>query len=131
MNANDRFLRLALRGNAAFSTLCAVISLVGAAPLAVTLGVPAPEMLTGLGVQLLLFAGFLVWLSLRPAIHPGIALGVIAADAAWVLGTVPVVAAGVLTSAGVWTALGIADFVAAFGILQWIGVRRMRRTLAI
>lgn len=128
MHPTDRLLRLALRSNAAFSTSCALIALSTAEPLAAWLGVPDPELLIGLGIQLLVFAAFLVWLSTRARIQPAIALGVIAADAAWVVGTVPVVALGGLSSPGVFVALGIADAVALLGILQGIGLRRMRRS---
>ena len=131
MSSNDRLLRLALRGNAAFSATSGLISLVAAAPLAAGLGVPDPMVLTSLGAQLLVFAAFLVWLSTRERIHPGVTMGVIVADAAWVVGTVPLLAAGILTTLGVWTALGVADVVALFAVLQWIGLRRMRRTIPV
>jgi hypothetical protein len=130
MNSYDRMLRLALRGNAAFSTTCGLISLIAAQPLAGALGVPGAGLLHGLGAQLLVFAAFLVWLASRPQIHPGIALGVIAADVAWVVGTIPLVASGMLTTTGVWVALGIADVVALFAVLQGLGLRRMRRAVA-
>jgi hypothetical protein len=127
MTQSDRLLRLALRGNAAFSTTCALIGLIASAPLASALGVPNAGVLVGLAAQLLVFAAFLVWLSRRPQIHPAVALGVILADVAWVVGTVPVVAGGTLTTAGVWTALAVADVVALFAVLQGVGLRRMRR----
>ena len=37
MNENDRFLRMALRGNASFSALCALLSLFAAEPIAVVM----------------------------------------------------------------------------------------------
>lgn len=130
MNPNDRLLRIALRGNAAFSATSGLVSLVAAGSLATLLGVPEAQVLTALGAQLLVFAAFLVWLSTRERIHPGLAMAVIAADVAWVIGTVPVVAADFLTTVGVWTVLGIADVVAVFAALQWFGLRRMRRAVA-
>jgi hypothetical protein len=123
-------LRLALRGNAAFSATSGLISLLAAKPLAIWLGVPGTGLLMGLGAQLLVFATFLVWLSARTQIHPGIALGVIAADVVWVAGTIAVVASGTLTTPGVWVVLGIADVVAVFAIVQGLGLRRMRRAIA-
>ena len=123
---NDQLLRTSLRGNAAFSTLCGVIALAFAAPLAGTLGIPAPIQIAGLGVQLLVFAGLLLWLASRPVIRVGLALAVVAADVLWVLGTVPLVASGALSSTGNWTALVIADVVALFALLQYLGVRRVR-----
>ncbi len=122
--ANDRLLRYSLRGNAAFSTLCGASALVFAAPLAETLGVPAPIQLAGLGAQLLMFAALLGWLASRPEIRVGFALAVVVADVLWVIGTVPVIASGALTSAGNWTAILIANVVALLALLQYLGVRR-------
>lgn len=128
---SDRLLRLALRGNASFSSFCGLISLIAAKPIAVEMGIPDPGWLYGLGVQLLVFAAFLAWLSTRPRIAPAIAWGVVAADLAWVLGTLPLVAADWLTTSGVWIALGIAEAVALFAIIQALGVRRMQRALRV
>jgi hypothetical protein len=49
-------------------------------------------------------------------------------DALWVVGTGLLIWAVALpfTPAGKWVLLGIADVVAAFGILQAIGLRRLR-----
>lgn len=131
MNSDDRLLRSSLRGNAAFSTLCGLTSLLAATALAPALGVPEPMMLTSLGVQLLVFATLLVWLASRPAIRPALALAVVAADVLWVVGTVPLLVAGVLTPLGSWTAFAIANVVALFAALQYLGVRRMRPTASV
>ncbi len=122
----DRLLRYSLRANAAFSSVCGVASLASAAPLAASLGIPEPALLTGLGVQLLLFAGLLMLLASRPVIRPSLALAVVAADVLWVVGTVPLVLSGALSTAGNWTALAIADVVALFAVLQYVGIRRTR-----
>ena len=127
---NDRLLRLALRGNAAFSTTCATAALVQSAPLANALGIPEPEVLVGLGINLLVFAAFLVWLSLRPVISPANGWGVVAADALWVIGTVPIVAGGSLTSLGDTVAAVVALCVGSLAILQSIGLIRARQVAA-
>jgi len=129
LSDSDRLLRLALRGNAGFSSLCAGLCLLAAKPIAATMGIPDPTWLYGLGVQLLVFGAFLVWLSTRPRIAPAIAWGVVVADIAWVVGTLPLVVADLLTTRGIWIALGIADAVALFAIIQAVGVRRMQRSL--
>ena len=85
-------------------------------------------MLTSLGLQLLGFATLLVWLASRPTIRPALALAVVAADVLWVVGTVPLLVAGILTPLGSWTAFAIANVVALFAALQYLGVRRMRPT---
>ena len=126
MNGNDRLLRNALRGNAAFSTLCGLGSLVFATPLAAALGVPEPALLTSLGAQLLVFAAFLAWLASREVVRLGLALAVVAADVLWVVGTVPVVYAGPLSSLGNGVAVAIAHVVGLFALLQYLGIRRLR-----
>jgi hypothetical protein len=131
MNANDRLLRLALRCNAGFSGLCALLCLAASGPIAASMGLPEAIWLQALGVQLLVFAGFLVWLAARPRIAPAIAWGVVAADVAWVVGTLPLVAADLLTITGIWIALGVADVVAFFAILQVVGLRRMQRSVIV
>ena len=126
MSIPDRLLRIALRCNAAFSTVCAAVALLFAEPLAATFGLPGAAALQGLGVQLLVFALFLVWLAARPRIPTGLALAVIVADLLWVAGTVPVVWGDLLTRTGDWVALGVADVVALFAVLQMFGLRRVR-----
>jgi len=122
---NDRLLRYSLRGNAAFSTLSGLASLVFATPLASALGSSPPLPLQIIGAQLLGFAALLVWLASRPVIRPGFVWAVIAADLLWVVGTIPLVMSGQLTSAGNWTAGMIADVVALFALLQYLGVHRV------
>jgi len=123
---NDAFLRAALRGNAAFSTLSGLAALVFAGPLAPWLGVPdAAPWLRALGVGLVAFAAGLVWLASREEVPSGTAWGVVAADLGWVLGTVPLVAADLLSRPGDWLAVGIADFVLLFAVLQAVGIRRL------
>jgi hypothetical protein len=125
MNRNDRWLRLALRANATFSTACAVSALIGGAGLANALAIPDPAFLPVLAVNLLVFAGFLVWLSTRPKISALLGWGVVVADALWVIGTIPIVTGGVLNATGNTVALAIAGFVALWAILQAIGIRKM------
>jgi hypothetical protein len=122
----DRLLRMSLLGNAAFSTLSGLTSIFFAARLEAALGIPEPFSLMSLGVQLLLFAGLLVWLATREVIRPGLALAVVIADVLWVVGTVPLLLAGVLTTAGFWTAAMVADVVGVFAVLQLVGLRRLR-----
>ncbi len=126
MTPRDRLLRYSLRGNAAFSSASGLAFIAAAGPLARTMGVPDIVSLPGLGVQLLGFAALLVWLASRGIIRPGFALAVVVADALWVVGTVPLLLAGVLSPAGSWIATAIAHVVAAFAVLQYLGIRRMQ-----
>ncbi len=124
--AKDRLLRYSLRGNAAFSSLSGLAALIFATPLASALGTGPPLALRLLGAQLFGFALLLVWLAARPLIRPAFVWAVIAADLLWVVGTVPIVMSGELSSAGNWTAGMIADVVALFALLQYLGVRRLQ-----
>jgi len=122
----DRLLRTALRGNAAFSSACGASSIVWSTPLGAALGIDPPFALVALGAQLLAFALFLAWLASRESIPPAFALSVVAADALWVIGTIPILVAGLLTTTGSWTAFAIANVVACFAVVQYAGVRRLR-----
>jgi hypothetical protein len=121
---DDRFLRLALRGNATFSTLTGVASIFFAGSLATWMGVPAPALLVALGVGLVGFASFLFWLAARPEVAPSLAWAVVGADLAWVAATVPLVLSDALTRPGDGLALGIAEIVIIFAVLQAVGLRR-------
>lgn len=128
-------LRTVLRLNAAFSLACALVMLVGAGALAPEIGRASGE-LQGLGVQLLVFAGFLSYLSARSGLGAGwtywavLALGIV--DLLWVVGTAQAFSVGGLaaTPFGVLTAIGVALVVGAFGCLElwiWWSLRRERR----
>jgi len=121
-----RLLRWSLRGNATFSTLSGATLMGAGASLATTFGVPEPMMLTSLGVNLLAFAAFLVWLASREEIRPALALAVVGADLAWVVGSVPVLLFAALTPAGNWSVAVVGNVVLAFAIAQFVGVRQLR-----
>lgn len=121
----SRWLRNALRANGAFSATTGTAALAFARPLAESLGITDPTLLPGLGLNLIVFAVLLFLLASRPVIRRGLALTVVGLDAAWVVGSIAVLFAGVLTVTGNWTVAIIADVVAAFGILQYMGVRRL------
>lgn len=127
---NDRLLRFSLRGNALFSTLCAVACIADAAPLAAALRAPDAAWIAALGVGLLAFAAAVLALSLAPRIPTVPALAVVAADVLWVVATVPFLAFGAPSDAGFWLALGVAEVVMLFAVLQGLGVLRRRRPLA-
>jgi hypothetical protein len=125
-----RLLRTVLRANASFSTLCAVLLLLDAGPLAAALGVPSAAALRVLGIGLFLFAAAVFTLASRRPIPLGLALVVVVADGLWVVGTVPVLAASVLTPLGDVVAASVAAAVALFASFQMLGIRRARVALA-
>ncbi len=126
----SRLLRLALGGNAAFSTLSAVIFLAASQPIASFLGLLPGKQVVVLGIQLGVFAAWLAWLSTRPAIPRWQVWLIIALDALWVAGSFQLLLAppAELTVGGKWAIGMVADVVALFAILQSVGLWRLRRT---
>lgn len=116
-----------LVANATSSAITGAGLLVGAGPLSDWLGIPTPvSVIVGLG--LLIFALDVAWTSRDPA--AGRVRRVIVADVAWVMG------AGIIifgfprsmSTEGLW-ALGLVTFaVAAFAVLQTVGLRRTEAT---
>jgi hypothetical protein len=119
------FLRKSLRVNAVFSALSGLAFALASGPVAAFLGNVHPSIVLLVGVQLLFFAGVLVWLSSRSEIPPSLAIGVVVADLLWVVATIIVVYAGLFTRGGEVLAAILAGVVLAMAMLQSIGVRRM------
>jgi hypothetical protein len=78
------------------------------------------------GANLAIFAVFLVWLSRREEISPGLTWAVIVADLLWVTASWIALAAGMTSGQGAWAVGIVADIVALFALLQYIGLRRAR-----
>ena len=124
-NHPSHFLRLSVRANALFSSLSGFVFILASARVAAILGDVPALWVVAVGLQLLLFAGALVWLASRPEISLPLAVGVIVADLLWVLGTGVVVYADVLPSQGEILVLVLADVVLIMAVAQSIGVRRL------
>ena len=126
---NDSLLRHALRGNSAFSGFSGALFILLAAQIAALLGVsPAAEILiAALGAGLLAYAAFLYWASRQPQISPQIGLAAVIADALWVVSSLVILALDPFSfsTAGRWAVLIVADVVAVFAILQFVGLRRL------
>lgn len=123
--APEDLLRKSLRGNAIFSTLCGLVFVFASGPIAGFLGELHPLLVLAVGLQLLLFAGALVWLASKPGISVPLSIGVIVADLLWLLGSIAIVYADLLTRGGAALALVLADVVLLLAILQSLGVHRL------
>ncbi len=121
-----RSLRIALRANAAFSTICAAATFVAPAAIAEWIGVPDPRWLVGLGVGLLAFAAHLLFTAARSDIAKlrRESLQHSLADFAWVAGSLGVWLAGLLTAEGNWLLLGIGTAVLILGVAQFRSLPR-------
>jgi hypothetical protein len=127
-HTDSLLLRRALLGNACFSTLSGIAFLVASKPLAEFIGLAQPAVLIPVGLSLLVFAAGLLQNARRDTVNRTEATIAVVLDFAWVVGTGVVVLAGVLNTAGNWTAAIIADVVLVFAVLQALGLRRQRQT---
>jgi hypothetical protein len=126
-DADASLLRRALLGNAVFSLLIGVICLVEATTLAVWTGIQPPAVFTGLGTLLIPFAVALGWLALFGAEIRTAGRIILALDIGWVVVSVVLLLTGwlPLTNAGWWAVALVADMVALFALLEYLGLRRL------
>jgi hypothetical protein len=120
-----RLLRISLRANAVFSSLSGATFCVAGAAIADLLGVEPALLVNVVGLNLLVFAGVLLFVASRRMISPPIANAIILADLAWVAGSLLLVLADVFHPSGAIAVLFVANIVLAFAVIQFIGVRRL------
>lgn len=135
--SSDRLLRRTLWGNAIFSSLSGAVLTIFAGPFA---GIAAHEPTTGLGFDLeiifellglgvIAFGVLCAWIASRETMPAGWARVIFAADLAWVLGSVLVLALpAAWTTAGVVGIVVVALIVADLAILEYLGLRRLGTT---
>lgn len=121
------FLRKALLGNAAFSTLTGVEMLAFPDAVARFIGLDQPREIRQLGVELLAFAALLTWTATRRHVRPWAAGIFTALDVGWVVATAALLVSrpDLLNTAGTITTVVVALAVADFAVLQVIGIRRL------
>jgi hypothetical protein len=121
-------LKKALTGNAVFSMISGAVILLANRWLVRFLGLPDKVSLAILGVSLLVYAAIL-WLNARRSkIKITDAWVAVAMDAVWVVGSYTVIFLVPFSIAGKWVIALVAEVVLAFAILQWLGIRRVRKT---
>ena len=126
MSKRDSLLRVALLGNAAFSTLCAAVLTTSADRLSPHLSAPS-SWLYALAAGLALFAVSLVWQATRTELSAFDALLTSLADLGWVLGSAILLLwmPDTFTSTGVMLIEGVGAFVLASAVAQLLGLRRL------
>ena len=126
--SKTNLLRHALQGNGIFSGVSGLAFILAAKPIAAFLGLDAPLVLAGLGVGLVLYAAGLFREGAREPLNRQFAVVAILLDLAWVVGSAVLLLTNWLpfTTAGSWAVAIVADVVAVFAILQFIGLRRLR-----
>jgi hypothetical protein len=125
-NQGSNLLKNALRGNALFSGTSGLVALAAAQSLAAFTGINPPIIFVVLGIALILYAVDLWWVASRETINRRFAWAAIILDVLWVVGSIAILLSGwlPLTVAGSWTIALLAEAVAIFAVLQFIGLRR-------
>ena len=120
-------LRTTLTVNAVSTALCGAVLLAFALPLAPVLGLPGPLPLAVFGALLVAFAAQ-VWWARREPLDLRQASAILVMDVAYVIASVVLLLVwpSLLSPIGkVFTAL-VADLVAVFAVLEYVGIRRAR-----
>lgn len=129
MPRKDNLLRNTLRANSIFSGVTGLVLILGFAPLANFIGVPWVWTLIVLGIGLLGYALWLAQASRRAELDAREATVFIVSDVAWVLLSVVLLVTNWIpfTNEGKWILSLVADVVACFAVLQFVGLRRLAR----
>ena len=121
-------LKKALTGNAVFSVVSGLAILFANRWLVKFLGLPDKFSLAILGVSLIVYAAIL-WLNARrPKIRITDAWIAVIMDAVWVIGSYVLIFVVPFSVGGKWVVGLVAELVLAFAIVQWLGIRKIRKT---
>ncbi len=120
-------LQRVMRGNAIFSASSGAILIFTAPALARLMGIPRPLALTITGVLLVAYGPTLWTLAERAGKETWPGWLAVILDILWIAGSAALVFGGwlPLTTAGIWIIVVLADIVAVFAVLQFIGIRRL------
>jgi hypothetical protein len=121
------FLHRVLLVNGLSSALIALALIVAPEPIATFVGGVAAWVLVIVGLLLLPFAAVVYWLSRQPVLDRRAVQVIFVADVAWVVGSIALVAFGLVdfTPAGRWAVILVADAVALFALGEWWGLRKL------
>jgi hypothetical protein len=128
VEARQRLLKRALTGNAVFSVISGVAILSANRWLVTLLGLSDKVSLSILGVSLIVYALVLFFNARRPQIKITDAWIAVVMDAVWVVGSYLLIFLVPFSLGGKWVVALVAELVLAFAILQWLGIRRIRKS---
>src|SRR5229473_5079260 len=121
-------LKKALASNAVFSVVSGVVILSADRWLVKFLGLPEKVSLAILGVSLIVYAAILWFNARRPKIKITDAWVAVIMDVIWVVGSYTLILVIPFSVGGKWVVALLAEVVLAFAILQWLGIRRVRKS---
>ena len=120
-------LKKALSGNAVFSVVSGVAILLANRWLVRFLGLPEKVSLSILGVVLIVYAAVLWYEAHRATIKIADAWAAVIMDATWVVGSYALIFVVPFSVGGKWAVALVAEVVLVFAMLQWFGIRRIRK----
>src|SRR5262245_20325418 len=120
---SSQLLRRALQADGAVSALSGVLLLVLPGPIASLLGAASPGLVAAVGASLVAFGAIVLRNGLRETPGRRGAALTVGANAAWVVASWILIAAGPLTRIGNWTVALVADVVLVLAILESVGIR--------
>jgi len=127
-DTSQGLLKNALAGNAVFSVASGLVILFANRWLVKFLGLPNKVSLAVLGVSLIVYAA-LLWLNARrPKVRMPDAWVAIMMDVAWVVGSYAVILLVPFSVRGKWMIALVAELVLVFAVLQWLGIRKIRKS---
>jgi hypothetical protein len=121
-------LKKALASNAVFSVVSGVVILSANRWLVKFLGLPEKVSLAILGVSLIVYAAILWFNARRPKIKITDAWVAVIMDVIWVVSSYALIFVVPFSVGGKWVVALVAELVLAFAILQWLGIRRIRKS---
>ena len=126
---NGRFLRNVLRANAIFSTVSGVFVILFAKSVAQLIALENPLLLIALGIDLLPFAFFVYKVSAMETLNSKWVWVIIEMDILWVVSSVVLLFSNIVpfTTAGMWMIGLLAEVVAIFAVLEYVGLRKAQR----
>lgn len=124
----QRLLRIALRCNAIFSMVSGLLLIILNRSIVHLLGLAEQNSLVSIGISLLVFGGVLFLGARKSNLNVTQARVVVVMDLAWVLGSYILVFLAPFSSPGKWLVAIVAEFVLAFAIAQWLGIRRIAKS---
>jgi hypothetical protein len=123
----QQLLRKALLANASFSTISGLVLIFAERWVVRLLGLPETINLITLGISLLVFAAILVLFARKNPIKLLDAWIAVILDAAWVIGSYPLLVVVPFSTSGKWVVGIVAEVIMLFALMQWLGIRRIRK----
>jgi len=123
----QQLLRKALLANASFSTISGLVLIFAERRVVRLLGLSETINLITLGISLLGFAAILVLFARKNPIKLWDAWIAVILDAAWVIGSYPLLFVVRFSTSGKWVVGIVAEVIMVFALMQWLGIRRIRK----